>query len=150
MSYYHVPTSTERNPGRLETKLSDGRKLGPPETGWSPELAALCGFVVVEETARPADTGSDTFDRTLTFPGGVPTVTWVQRPKTGAELAAEQSQANRSTIEQAVAQAIQDLAPIIDAAGNFSAAQATRAIQLIASIQRRQLRYMFNQLDATD
>ena len=98
MSYYHTPSSVERGPGRLETKLSDGRLLGPPETGWTVELAALCGFVVVAETAQPAETTTHTSDRSLTFPAGVPTVTWTTRPKTQAELDAVTANTTAATI----------------------------------------------------
>lgn len=69
MSFYHLPTSTERHPGRLEAKLSDGYRIGPPDTGWTPELAATCGFVAVTPTTRPADTATHTTDRTIIATG---------------------------------------------------------------------------------
>ena len=75
-----------RNPGRTEPKLSDGRPLGAPDGVWTDELAALCGFVPIVETARPADTATDTTDRTVQLVNGVPTVVWVTRAKTPAEL----------------------------------------------------------------
>lgn len=40
MTYYHLPTSTVRSPGRLETKLADGYRIGPPPEGWTDELLA--------------------------------------------------------------------------------------------------------------
>lgn len=99
MSYYHLPTSTERGPGRLETKLSDGASLGPPDTGWTPELAALCGFVAVVETAAPVVTAAQVAESTVTLPGGVPTRTWSVRAKTQPEIDADTPAANRVTIE---------------------------------------------------
>jgi len=101
MSYYHTPSSTERGPGRLEVKLSDGALLGPPETGWTDELAALCGFVEVAETVPPTPTSAQVAVSTVTLPGGVPTRTWTLRPKTTAELDADKSGTNRSTLTDA-------------------------------------------------
>lgn len=98
MSYYHTPSSTERGPGRLEVKMSDGALLGPPETGWTTELAQLCGFAVVAETAQPADTATQTYTRSLTFPGGVPTVTWTVRLKSQAQLDAVTANTTAATI----------------------------------------------------
>jgi hypothetical protein len=102
MSYYHTPTGVERSPGRLETKLSDGKQLGPPDTGWDDTLAALCGFVPIIDTARPADTASVTYDRSIGLPAGLPTVVWTQRPKTAGELAADTAQTVRADIESRV------------------------------------------------
>ena len=98
MTYYHLPTSTVRHPGRLETKLSDGALLGPPDTGWTPELAALVGFVTVVETAAPAVTTSQVAESAVTLPDGIPTRTWTVRPKTPAELAADTATANGVTV----------------------------------------------------
>lgn len=98
MTYYHLPTSTVRHPGRLETKLSDGALLGPPDTGWTPELAALCGFVTVVETAAPAVTASQVAESTVTLPGGIPTRTWTVRSKTQPELDADTATANSVTV----------------------------------------------------
>ena len=102
MAYYHTPSSTERSPGRLEAKLSDGAMLGPPDGGWTPTLAALCGFVEIVQTARPADTATDTSDRSLTFSGGVPTVTWTVRAKNAGELAAATATATAGTLDSQV------------------------------------------------
>lgn len=86
MSYYHAPSATFRSPGRLETKLSDGATLGPPETGWTAELAALCGFAPVVQTPRPEDTDDTTYDRSLAVVDGVPQVVWTARAKTADEI----------------------------------------------------------------
>lgn len=98
MTYYHLATNTVRPPGRLETKLSDGALLGPPDTGWTPELAALVGFVTVVETAAPAVTTSQVAESAVTLPDGIPTRTWTVRSKTPAELAADTATANSVTV----------------------------------------------------
>jgi hypothetical protein len=99
MGYYHLPTSTERSPRGLETKLSDGALLGAPDTGWTPELAALCGFVQIATVARPADTPTTTHTRSVALVAGTPTEVWTARPKTAAELLADAATATQTTIE---------------------------------------------------
>lgn len=146
MSYFHLPTNTERGPGRLETKLSDGKQLGPPDTGWTPELAALCGFVVIVETARPADTATDTHVRSVNRVGDTVTVAWTQRPWTAPELAARQAATNGTTIRDRAATAL---------TGNstFLAKSAPTNLETIAQVKAltRQvnglIRLTINQLD---
>lgn len=90
MSYALVDNGTivaVRHPGRTEPKLSDGRPLGAPNGIWTDELAALCGFVPIVETDRPADTDTHTTDRTVEMVNGAPSVVWVSRPKTDDEKA---------------------------------------------------------------
>lgn len=106
MTYYHLPTNTERSPGRLETKLSDGAQLGPPDTGWTAELAALCGFVTVVNTARPADTPTETYVRSVVRIGDVVSVVWTARLWTADELAAQQANVNGDTIRDRAALAL--------------------------------------------
>jgi len=81
---------TVRQPGALETKLSDGALIGAPDGIWTDELAALCGFIRVTETPRPDDTGTTTWDRTIELVDGTPTVVWTERDKTPEELAPPQ------------------------------------------------------------
>lgn len=61
-------------------------------------LVQACGYFQVQDTARPADTATDTFTRTLTLVGNVPTVTWVQRAKTQAEIDAATTTANNAAL----------------------------------------------------
>lgn len=73
-----------RQPGRLETKLSDGALLGAPDGIWTDDLAALCGFVPITETDQPF-AAMMAHDRTVELIDGAPTVVWVERPKTAEE-----------------------------------------------------------------
>jgi hypothetical protein len=74
-----------------ELKLLDEALLRPPETGWTDELAAACGFVVVVDAGPPAITPQQTFrPSTVELVDGVPTVIYHPRDKTPQELAAEQ------------------------------------------------------------
>lgn len=105
MSYALVLNDTivaVRNPGHLETKLSDGALLSAPDGKWTPELAALCGFLPITETARPADTPTTTYARSVTLQAGVPTVVWTARPKNAEELAADAAETDRQAVEAAV------------------------------------------------
>ena len=59
-------------------------------------LAAV-GIVELDDSApKPADTATDTHDRTIELVDDVPTVVWVQRPWTREELAEKNKEALRS------------------------------------------------------
>jgi hypothetical protein len=146
VSYFHLPTSTARNPGRLEAKLSDGYQISAPDGRWSPELAALCGFVPIVTVDRPADTPTHTSDRSVVDAVEV----WTVRPKTAGELAAQTADANRATIEAAVTQHLSDLAAIANSSGTLTGAQLSNAVRVLARGQRRILRVLHNRLDAAD
>ena len=160
-----------RYPGRWEIKLSDGARLSPPEDGWTPQLAALCGFVPIVEVARPADTPTHTHDRTVALLVGVPTEVWTQRAKTAGELAADTQQANRATIDaQFLAYiagadtAIANMQAVIDSpqpsfvnlAQALTQMQAlTTAVKQVATTEREHIkktvalaRYVSNNLDS--
>lgn len=89
-----------------DTETSQPRDLRRLDDGgvvlWSiyitAEQLAACGWFEVVAVARPADTATHTFDRTLTLVAGVPTETWVQRPKTAPEVAAATATANDATL----------------------------------------------------
>lgn len=67
MIYYHVPTNTARRPDKDgEPKLSDGYIIRPPEDrGWTHALAAVCGFVPILRSTRPAETATHTYVRSV-------------------------------------------------------------------------------------
>lgn len=87
-------------------RLVDGRWVTPPDARWTDGQAAECGYLPVTDTARPADTAATTWERAITLVAGVPTVTWTERGKTAGELAADETTANRSTIEGKAAAAL--------------------------------------------
>ncbi len=129
MSYYHLPTNLERGPGRLETKLSDGRQLGPPEAGWTNELAALCGFVPVATKPRPDDTSTQTSDRSVVLVAGTPTEQWTVRAKSAAELDND-THATVSADLEAKARTY------LSAAATFLALATPTQAQVLAQVQR--------------
>lgn len=98
-NYYHLPTSTEREPRGAERRTDTGEWLSPPDYAWSVEQAALCGFVPIASTPQPADTDTTTYERSVELVDKVPTVTWTPRAKTPAELAAATTTTNTATLE---------------------------------------------------
>ena len=63
-----------------------------------PAALAACGWVEAVETARPADTGTQTSDMSWTVAGGKATQTWTVRDKTSAELASDTAATNNTTL----------------------------------------------------
>ena len=63
-----------------ESDVSEALKTMTPE-----ELAAI-GWSIVEDTPRPADTATTSYDLAVENIDGVLKVVWVERPKTNAEL----------------------------------------------------------------
>ncbi len=57
-----------------------------------------CGWYLVVDVVKPADTPTHTYDRTLTLPAGIPTVTWVQRAKSAQEIANATADANTAVL----------------------------------------------------
>ena len=100
--------------------------------------AASCGWFPVVDVARPADTTTDTHDRTVQLVDGTPTVVWTQRAWTVDELAARQAEANRQTIDAAIAGALAELQQIIDGptvatvpAGTLTTAQLSTGLRTL-------------------
>lgn len=140
MSYYHLPSTTERSPGFEEVKLSDGAKLSPPRTGWTPTLAALCGFVVVVNTTPTGATQSQTYDRSLSVVGQTVTEVWTIRAKNAGELASDSRQAVVADIESRVnayITASQTYLAIGSPSAAQVAAQTTRNTRAIIGIIRQ-------------
>lgn len=61
-----------------------------------PADALLWKTLVVEP--RPADTATHTYDESIILQAGIPTVVWIQRPKTQAEIDAAIAAENKSNL----------------------------------------------------
>lgn len=86
---------------RLPDLVHDGTRwwdLRGLDTETAEPLAELAGWLPVTPVARPADTASVTYTRSLTLVAGVPTETWTQRNKTAEEIANETAAANSATL----------------------------------------------------
>ena len=108
MSYAYVTSNTvNAEAGRVPVaarRLDTGQwVLGLRDA--SVELQEACGWFAVTDTPRPADTDTDTHDRSVELIPG-PTVVWTERPWTPDELAgrvaAAESTARRTTLQAAM------------------------------------------------
>lgn len=149
MTYYHLPTDTERSPQAKEAK-PDGFILGRPEGGWDAATLAMLGFVTVVETARPADTATDTYVSGVSRTGDVVTRTWTARPWTAEELAAQVANTNRTALSTRVQAHIDALKTIKNSSGTLTGAQLSNAARANAAALRDVMRYLHGKLDALD
>jgi len=126
-----------RNPGRLETKLFDGATLGPPPSGWTPELAALCGFLPVVKVARPTPSGPDrTHDRSVVLVAGTPTQTWTERDMTVEEVTDRDDRAAEAAADLA---SRNQMRQVVKSAEPGNLAEAIQQIQGLKRLVRRVL-----------
>ena len=107
MTYAYITDATiNAEAGNVPTaarRLDDGRWVLALRDA-SVELQEACGWFAVTDTPRPPDTPTTTHDRTVELVNNVPTVVWTERPKTQAELDAEQAAAE-STVRRTDLQA---------------------------------------------
>jgi hypothetical protein len=115
-----------------------------------PATYAAAGWLPVTDTERPADTATDTFDRSVTLVAGVPTVTWTQRPWTVEELAARTEAANEVTITTGIAADLAVMAAIIAQTNADLKTDPSQEIKDLARAIRRLDRKVARILDATD
>jgi hypothetical protein len=115
-----------------------------------PATYAAAGWLPVTDVARPADTATDTFDRSVTLVGGVPTVTWTARPWTVEELAARTAAANEAVIDTGLAADIAVMAAIIAQTNADLKTDPSQEIKDIARAVRRLDRKVTRLLDSTD
>ena len=115
MTYYSTSTLQQVGPPRgvfYAERWWDTRVDAPNRDA---HLAAV-GIVPLDDTAvRPADTETHTHDRTVELAAGIPTVVYVQRLWTQAELDAQQAAENQTTIDTAITAALAELDALIAA-----------------------------------
>lgn len=125
-------------------RLDTGQWITPYNRQWTQAEHEACGWFAVVEVAQPADTQTDTFDRSVTLVAGVPTVTWTQRPKTQAELDAATAQVNQSAIVTNLTQDQAAMQAIIDTSNATINSSPAAAIKNIARNLRRLNRQALN------
>ena len=154
MTYAFIINGTiESEHGRLPSgarRLDTGAWITPLDRQWSQAEHEACGFIAVVDTARPNDTAQDTYVRSVTLPGGVPTVTWTARPWTQAELAARAAEVNRTTLGARVQPHIDALKLIKNSTGTLTGLQLSNAVRALAAAQLDTLRFLHSRLDALD
>lgn len=114
MTYALVQNNNITQTGGLPETWWDGARYWDLRPMDADDLAAI-GWHEVADAPRPADTATDTYERSIVLVNGVPTVTWTARPWTQAELAARTAAANEQTLRDGIAAEIAALKTSIDA-----------------------------------
>ncbi len=107
------------------------------------------GWYEVTDVARPADTATTTFDRSVALQDGTPTVTWTERQKTPAEVQAADAQANRGSIRDKALAALSDNADFLGLASPTSA-EAVAQVRRLTRECNGLIRLVLGQLDTDD
>ena len=105
MTYVHLTLANVIDSPEVSRPTELVRLDGKGIMVWSEYITAVelaqCGWYTVRQTARPADTATATYDRSIVYVAGQgPVETWTQRLKTQAELDADAATANSATIRQ--------------------------------------------------
>lgn len=114
-----------------------------------PTFQQACGYYPVTDTARPSDTATDTFDRSVQLVAGVPTVVWTQRPMTAPELANVTANTNRTTIQTQAATALANNRTYLALASPTNA-QTLAQVKALTRQNNGLIRLLLNQLDGTN
>jgi hypothetical protein len=112
-------------------------------------LQEACGYFLVKTTARPADTATETYDRSVTFAAGVATETWSKRDKTQGEIDNASTAANHSSIITNLNQDMDKMQATIDATNATINANPATFIKDIARMNRRLGRLALSDLDGS-
>lgn len=87
MTYYHLPTASERNPRPGEQTIDTGQWITPYNGQWTDAEAALCGFLPIVEPVAPTPGPDEVAEAAVALVDGLPVRQWTVRPKTADELA---------------------------------------------------------------
>lgn len=139
-----------RSARRLDVLDKDGKPAGDWVMGLATadlSLQQACGYFPVTDVARPADTATNTFDRSVQLVNGTPTVVWTQRPMTAPELANVAAITNRTTIQTQAATALTNNRTYL-AIGSPSNAQVVAQVRALTNQSQGVIRLLLNQLDA--
>lgn len=130
MSYVHlslanvIDSAEVGRPNELTLRNGGGTRL------WSDYITdaelAECGWFKVVAVARPADTPTQVFERSLIVVSGVPTEKWTARNRTAAELADITRAANSA--------ALTDLAAVTTAMANLKAFLTDADVQAVLDV----------------
>jgi hypothetical protein len=112
------------------------------------ELAA-CGWFKVAVVARPADTPTQTSDRSVVVVAGAPTERWTVRPKTQAELDSDRDEANDATIRQQANNALDNNRTYL-ALGAPTNAQVVAQVRGLTQQLNGVVRLVLGKLDGTN
>lgn len=106
------------------------------------------GWVVVNETARPADTATTYHQQSYALVGGVPTTVWTPTPKTAEQQAADTAATNGATIRTQAATALDTNATYLAIAAPTNA-QIAAQVKALTRQSNGLIRLTIGQLDST-
>ena len=112
-------------------------------------LVQACGYFPVTDVPRPADTATDTFDRSVQLVNGTPTVVWTQRPMIADELANVTANTNRTTIQTQAKTALANNRTYL-AIATPTTAQMRAQIDALTRQHQGMIRLLLGQLDGTN
>jgi hypothetical protein len=114
----------------------------------SAELAE-CGWFAVVTVAQPADTPTQTSDRSITVVAGKPTETWTVRNKTQGELDSARDQANNATIRSQATTALDNNRTYL-AVGAPTNIQVVAQLRAVTQQMNGVIRLVLGKLDGTN
>jgi len=115
-----------------------------------PQTYAAAGWLPVTDVAKPANTATDTYDRSVILVDDIPTVTWTIRPWTAEELTSQTESVNDATISTNLQADLTALQAIIDTTNADLRTDPSQEIKDLARVARRLIRKVERLLDGTD
>lgn len=152
MSYVHltlanvIDSPEVSRPTELQLRTGGTRLWSPYIT--DAELNA-CGWYKVATVARPDDTPTTTFDRSVVVNIVGPTELWTVRNKTQPELDADRDQANATSIRSQATQALADNRTYLAIASPTNA-QVVAQVRALTQEMNGVIRLVLGKLDGTN
>ncbi|HET7741056.1 MAG TPA: hypothetical protein VFL67_10445 [Mycobacterium sp.] len=147
MIYGHVVNGTIDSIGQPPALAFDGARWWDLRD-LSPSVLATNGWYPVLLAQRPVDDATTTYDPVHAFSVDQITQSWVARPKTAAEIAADTALTNRATIEAQAATALSTNATFL-AIASPTAAQVATQTKALTRQSNGVIRLLLNRLEAT-
>lgn len=153
MSYVHLNLANQIDspetgqPSPLELRDGSGSRLW--WSGITEVELNQCGWFTVATVARPADTPTQTSDRSVVVVNNLPTEKWTVRAKTQAELDADRDRANDTTIRQQAITALNDNRTYL-AIGAPTNAQVVAQVRALTQQMNGVIRLVLGKLDGTN
>ncbi len=153
MSYVHVSLANVIDSAEVAQPTDLHLLNGSGSRLWSPYITEAelnaCGWFTVVTVAPPADTPTQTSDRSLTVVAGKPTETWTVRNKTQGELDTARDQSNAVTIRQQATTALDNNRTYL-AIATPTAAQVAAQVRALTQEMNGVIRLILGKLDGTN
>jgi hypothetical protein len=107
------------------------------------------GWYYVIPVTKPDDTATQIYESQLITQNNIPVMVWVARDKTPEELADYNARQNEQQIKDALTTALADLQTLIDTLNSTINSNPANAIKIVARAERRIIRILLRQFDAT-